>query len=299
MRLTRRTPRIHHYHSTRLTLRNRHIPIAHAAKERPCLLLKTIFIMTSRSILRIALVPLPGPVHTGMRARIQQQRQIRLQISAQDPMQFANSLASQPPSVSLIGLGRVGKPVAQHEASRRQRRFDHFGDVLRARCKHQRHFRQRSQSRCPGMQQHLPNLLSRRRPPWLSSLDDLVSCRAQRRRKLAHLRALACAVKSLECDEFPTPRHEAKSYQRERHREFCSHMSRPAPAKNTHPDPKMIHLAIVILRCRSSIESLALEAGGLALTRNLPNQLQTRKSATAPTRQIATGKLTVTMRATI
>ena len=60
------------------------------------------------------------------------------------------------------------------------------------------------------IQQHLADFLSRRRSARLARLDDLVSRRAQRRRELPHLRALARSVEPFKCDEFPAPRHPAE-----------------------------------------------------------------------------------------
>jgi hypothetical protein len=77
----------------------------------------------------------------------------------------------------------------------------------------------------------------------------------------------------------------------QRHREFCNHTSRIAPAIKIHADAKRIRLPIVILRCRSSIESRASDAGGFSRTRNLPSHLQIQKSAAAPSRQTTTGKV--------
>jgi hypothetical protein len=75
----------------------------------------------------------------------------------------------------------------------------------------------------------------------------------------------------------------------------CSiHASKIAPAMNTHPDAKIIHLAIATLRCLCSIESRANDAGGFFRRRNLPSQAQTRKSTTAPTTQTTIGKSDVT-----
>jgi len=75
------------------------------------------------------------------------------------------------------------------------------------------------------------------------------------------------------------------------YREFPSQYNTPAPARKTHADPNMIHPAIVTLRCLSSVESRARQAGGFSRTLKLWSHAHTTKSAIAPSAQIRIGKL--------
>src|SRR5450432_523669 len=208
MGLPRRPARIHHHHAPLLPRRNRQIPFTHSPKKRPRLLLKSILIpMPAPRAYRIPLIPPPRPAHTRPRVRIKQDRQVGLQVPAQHPMQLPHRLAPQPPPAALIRLSRIRKSIAQHNTPRRQRRLNHFGNMLRPRSKHQSHLRQWRKPGRTGIEQHLPNLLPRQRPARLPRLHDLVTGRVQHRGQLPHLRALARPVEPFKRNELPAPQH--------------------------------------------------------------------------------------------
>jgi hypothetical protein len=213
MRLPRRPPRIHHRNSPRLARGNRQISFMHPDKERSRLLLESVFIVPATGTFRISPVPLPRSTHTRRRVRIQQNRQIRLQIATQYTMQLPHRLTPQLASAALVSLRRISKPIAEHDASLRQRQLNHFRNMLRPRSKHQRHLGQRRQPRRPRVEQHLANLFSRRRPAWLARLNNGMPCRAHHRRQLSQLRALASPVQPFKRNKFSAPRHPAESYQ--------------------------------------------------------------------------------------
>src|SRR5579864_1082662 len=116
MRLPGCSPRIHHDYPPWLSLGDRRESLPHPPKERPRLAFEAILVMPARRVLRVALIPSPRAIHARVWIRIQQNRQLRLQIAAQHPMQLSNRRAPQFPSASLIGLGRIGKTIAQHDA---------------------------------------------------------------------------------------------------------------------------------------------------------------------------------------
>ena len=207
MRLSGRPPRIHDHYPPRLPPRNRRKSIAHAPKKSPSLLLKPILIMPARRTLRIPLIPPTRPAHARMRVRIQQNRQLRLQIPTNHPMQLPHRVAPQPPPAPLICLSRIRKPIAQHDRPRRQPWRNDLRDMLRPRRKHQSHLRPRIQPSRPRVEQHLPDLFSCRSSTGLTRLDYFMPCLAQRRRELPHLRALARPIEPFKRDELPAPRH--------------------------------------------------------------------------------------------
>jgi len=82
MRLTWGTARIHGHDSSRLPLGDRCETVAHASKESSRLLLEAVFIMTAATILRVTFIPPPRTVYAGLRIRVEQQREIWMQIPA-------------------------------------------------------------------------------------------------------------------------------------------------------------------------------------------------------------------------
>src|SRR5215469_14020171 len=125
-------------------------------------------------------------------------------------MQFAHCFAAQPPAAALVGFRGIGESVAEYNAARSQSRFNDFGNVLRARSEHQRHFRKRRQSGSSGIEQHLANLFSSRRSSRFPGFDDLVPGRPKCLGKLAHLRALTRSIQPFKRDELSAARHSAK-----------------------------------------------------------------------------------------
>src|SRR5215469_15762833 len=112
MRLPWGAARIDYHYALSLPLRDRREALSYSSKEGPRLALKAVLVMPARRALGIALIPSACPVHARMRIRIQQDRQLRLQIAAQHSMQFQHRRAPKLPSAALICLGRVGKTIA-------------------------------------------------------------------------------------------------------------------------------------------------------------------------------------------
>src|ERR1700716_2093866 len=106
MGLRGRTLGIDYRDSVRLAFGDGHVPFADSRKKRARFLLETIFVaMAVESLVRRALVPAAGPADADGWIGIQQDRQIRLQISAQHSMQFEDWVAPQLPAAALVSFG--------------------------------------------------------------------------------------------------------------------------------------------------------------------------------------------------
>jgi len=202
VRLRRRPPRIHHYHPLRLAPRNRHIAVSYSPEKRPALLLETILVFVLSSGLRCFRdVAPPRPLHARCHIRIEQDRQIGLQVVAQNAMQLQHGLCSQLPSAPLVGLRVICEPVAQHHLPLGHGVFDDLPNMLRPRRKHQRHLCHRRKFSCCRVQNDMAYLLACRRSARLASDHHRLPKRPQRLRELLYLRALAGSVQTFKCDE--------------------------------------------------------------------------------------------------
>src|SRR2546423_99062 len=105
MRLSRRTARIHRYNASRLAPGNRREAFAHAAEERPCLLLEAVLVMAADTVLRNSFIAATCSANAGVWIRIQKQGQVGLQVPAQNAMQLPHCVAAQPAPAPLISFG--------------------------------------------------------------------------------------------------------------------------------------------------------------------------------------------------
>src|ERR1700690_3297320 len=205
MCLARRAAGIDNVHTLRFAVRDGEIRMAYAPKKSPAFLLKAILVSFRGSFraflgtpaLVFSITP-PRPVNAESRLVIEQNRQVGLQVAAQDFMQLQHRLRSQLAPSTLIRFGRIGEAVAEHDAPLGEGRQNHFMNVLRAGSEHERHFRKRRKPRRGRMQQYLANFFPRRGAPRLPCNRDRKPVSAQRARQLFQLRALAAAVETLE-----------------------------------------------------------------------------------------------------
>src|SRR6185312_6469861 len=138
MSLCCRTSRVDHRYSLGLAPGDREIGIAHATKERTALLLESVLIAFRAFISRRAShITTAGALHTRGNVRVHQNRQLGLQVSAENAMQSQHRLRAQLSATALVSFRRVGKPVAQHKFPLRDSRLNNFFDVLRARSEHE------------------------------------------------------------------------------------------------------------------------------------------------------------------
>ena len=106
MGLRGRTLGIDYRDSVRLAFGDGHVPFADSRKKRARFLLETIFVaMATACASRGALIAPAGSTHNAGGIGIQQDRQIRLQISAQHSMQFEDWVAPQLPAAALVSFG--------------------------------------------------------------------------------------------------------------------------------------------------------------------------------------------------
>src|SRR5712671_8143195 len=92
--------------SVRLAFGNGPVPFADSRKKRARFLLETIFVaMAVNSLVRRALVPATCPLDAHGGIGIQQDRQIRLQVSAQHTMQFEHRFTPQLSTAALVSFG--------------------------------------------------------------------------------------------------------------------------------------------------------------------------------------------------
>src|SRR6266853_1872314 len=195
-------------HALRFAGGDGEIAFPHPSKEPTCLLLEAVFIaVAAAAVPRGALITAAGPPQTARRIGIEQDREVGLQVSAENTVQLKYGLASQFPAASLVSLGRIRKAIAEHDAALFQRRLNHFRNVLGASCKHERHFGQRRKAVGRGVEQHTPNFFTGRSSARLAGFYHFEARRAQNYRELPQLSALAGAVESFKGNEFTAPGH--------------------------------------------------------------------------------------------
>src|SRR5215475_1594747 len=110
----------------------------HARKKGAIFALETAFVGSISIYSR--LITAASTVHAGSDIGVHEDGQVRLQISAEDAMQFQDRDTAQPASAALVGLAGISKAVAQHDISGCKGRQNDFLNMLSTRCKHQRQF---------------------------------------------------------------------------------------------------------------------------------------------------------------
>ena len=212
MRLPRRPARVDHHHAPGSRAAIARYPSCTRPKNARVSCSNRFSSRVPRRRLRSRACSVAAPGSRWPPLRIQQDRQIRLQIPAQHPMQLPHRLAPQPPPASLISLGRIREPVAQHD-----------------RCPQPAPAQSLPQYAAPAKQTSAPSPPAAKVPPSPNraapcgssppssvppgSRVSTTLCPAARsdRRQLPHLRALARSVEPFKRDELSAPRHAAKS----------------------------------------------------------------------------------------
>src|ERR1700680_208363 len=118
MGLRRCTARVDQDRALRFPDGDGEIAFSHTSKERARLLLKAVFIaVAAASVPRGTLITAAGPPQTARRIGIEQDREVGLQVSAENTVQLKYGLASQLTDASLVSLGRIRKALdATHGA---------------------------------------------------------------------------------------------------------------------------------------------------------------------------------------
>src|ERR1700680_3482583 len=208
MGLRRCTARVDQDRALRFPDGDGEIAFSHTSKERARLLLKAVFIaVAAASVPRGTLITATGPPKTARRIGIEQDREVGLQVSAENTVQFKYGLASQFTAASLVSLGRIREAIAEHDAALFKPWLNHFRNVLGARGKHQRHFGPRRKAVRRRVEQHAPNFFTGGGSTRLAGFYYFEARRAQSYRELPQLSALAGVVDSFKGNEFTAPGH--------------------------------------------------------------------------------------------
>ena len=171
-------------------------------KKGPAFLLKAVLIGFPVSISAgTCVVAAPGAFHAGGNIGLHQNRQIRFQISAQDPVQLQHRPAAEFATTALIGFRRVGEAVAEHHAAFGERGLNDFCNVLRARGEHQSQLSQRGQAGGPSVEQNVSDFFSHGGSTRLARNHHGKVMGSQHIGELFQLRALAATIQAFHSDE--------------------------------------------------------------------------------------------------
>jgi len=137
-------------HAIRFAERDFPVFLPHACIEGILLRLEAIFILTGLGL--GALVAAAGANERRLQAGQQEDSQVGVQVAADEPVKLDHGLGAKLPPSTLVGLGGVGKAVAEDDFPLLQRRLNHLGDGLGAVGEHQGHFRHGSEAGRAGVE---------------------------------------------------------------------------------------------------------------------------------------------------
>ncbi len=107
----------------------------------------------------------------------------------------------QAATATLIGVGRIGKPIAEHHLAPRQRWTNDFGQMLCTRGKHQQQLGVSAHGLVAGCQQQLAYTLGQRCTARLAGQQYLNTLRTQLRRQVITVGAFACTFRAFKSDK--------------------------------------------------------------------------------------------------
>ena len=96
-----------------------------------------------------------GASASGLHRDVEEQRQVRPQIALHPVLDRRYPRRRNAAAASLVGIGGIGKAIAQHDLAGVQCRTNHAGDVLGARREHQQHFAFGGDVQLAAMQQDI------------------------------------------------------------------------------------------------------------------------------------------------
>ena len=211
MRLPRRPARIDHHDPPRLPLRNRQISFAHAPKERPRLLLEAVLVVCPR-LAAFELRLFRRRARLTLAAASESSRIVKSGCRFPHSTRCNSRTASLPSRRPLPWYASVESVNRSHST---MLPCASAGSITSAICCARE--ANISAISASGASPAVPESSSTLRifspvsvPPGSRVSTDLVPRRAQHRRQLPHLRALAGSVEPFEGDEFPAPRHSAE-----------------------------------------------------------------------------------------
>ncbi len=208
MRFIRGATSVDDVHSLGLTVRDGQIGVADASEKSATFLFKTVFVFVRVPIgIFTFSIAAAGAFDTVDGVVIEQDGEIRLQVSAKDFVQPENGLGTELTASALVGFGGIGKAIAKNDAAFGEGRKDDLVDVLSAGGEHQRHFGERGQPGRGGVQQDLANAFAGRGAAGFAGDSDGETMGAQGASQFLELRAFAAAIESFEGDKFSARGH--------------------------------------------------------------------------------------------
>src|ERR1700686_3966590 len=113
--------------------------MADSSKESSIFLLEAVLVFRRAFLCAVAsvlLIAAPCALHTKSDIVIQQNRQVRLQITAENLVHLQHRLRTQLAASALVSLGRIGEAIAKHDPPFCKRGQNDLVNKLSARCEH-------------------------------------------------------------------------------------------------------------------------------------------------------------------
>lgn len=193
-------------HAAGFPFRDRQVSILYARKEAAAFLFEAILVVMT-SLGTPGLISPTRSLYAARDVGFHEDRKVRLHPGTDDPVHFEHRFAAQLAPATLVGFGRVGKAIAENNFPVRNRGFDDFLDMLRARGKHQGKLCHRIKSSSGAVEQELADLFSSFGSTRFARDHHLAALLTQAARQFFELRAFATTVQSLKGDEeSATPR---------------------------------------------------------------------------------------------
>ncbi len=200
MRLPRRAASIDYLHAVGFAGGDGEIGAPNASEESPAFLFETVLVFFRAAAL-VLTIAAAGALEAETGFIVEKDRQVGLQVAAKNFVQQQHGFAAQFTSSTLVGLGRVGEAIAEHDASLGECGQNHLVNVLSAGGEHQSHL---SEGRKPGsrrMQQHIADLFAAGGAARLPRDGDGDAVGTQGTSQFLHLRAFAAAIEAFERNE--------------------------------------------------------------------------------------------------
>lgn len=197
MRLSRRPARIDHLYAVGFAGGDGEVGASNTSEKGPAFLLEAVLVFVRAAAL-VLTIAAAGARHAETDFIVEKDRQVRLQIAAEDFVQEQDGFAAQFSSSTLVGLGRVSEAVAEHDPSLGERGQNHLVNMLSAGGEHESHLSQWSEPGSRRVQQHFADLFAGGGAAWFACDGDGDAVGAQGSRQFLDLRALAAAIEAFE-----------------------------------------------------------------------------------------------------
>lgn len=190
MHLAERTSGIEYAHSRGLGARNLQVGFANACEEGKTLGFEAVGIA-------------PGicAPQSSFDRRVQKYSKVRPQSVLHELLEHFDMIARNSPTTALIRESRVGESIGDDDSPRRQRRPDHFRQVLRPRRENKQEFRRAVNGHFRMSEQHGTDRFSRRGSPRFPCQADTPAAGLKQLRKKFRMGAFAGALDAFQGDE--------------------------------------------------------------------------------------------------